>query len=163
MIEGDVVEIIVSLPTQLFLNTPIPCSLWILTNNKTQNGRDRRKETLFINASSLGKMKTRILKTLSNEDIQKIANTVFSWRKNENYTDIEGFCKSSNNNDIKNNDYVLTPGRYVGYKEEDDDETNFEEKINNLIKELNHITKESEDLSLKIKNVLIDINKKDAN
>jgi type I restriction enzyme M protein len=100
MIRGDVVEVMVSLPGKLFLNTPISCCLWFLTNDKTKNGRDRRKETLFIDGRDLGYMKTRALKILTDEDIKKIQDTVFLWREGKKYNDIEGFCKSSSTMDI---------------------------------------------------------------
>ena len=85
MIKGDVVEVMIALPGQLFLNTQIPCCLWFVTNDKTKNGRDRRNETLFIDARNLGTMQTRALKVLTNSDIQNIEDTVSSWRKNKNY------------------------------------------------------------------------------
>ena len=81
MIEGDVVEIMISLPGQLFLNTPVPCCLWFLTNDKTKNGRRKKKEILFIDAKNLGSMKTRVLKVLTTDDIQKFSNTCFHMAK----------------------------------------------------------------------------------
>ena len=150
MIKGDVVEIMISLPPQLFINTQIPCSLWFLTNNKTNNGRDRRNETLFIDARNLGTMKTRVLKVLTDDDIQKIHDTVSSWRNGKKYKDIEGFCKSSTTEEITKNNFVLTPGRYVGFLEEDDDGISFEEKISTLKKQLNIFQESSSSLDKKI-------------
>ena len=133
MIEGDVVEVMISLPGQLFLNTQIPCCLWFLTNDKTKNGRDRRHETLFIDARNLGTMLSRVLKVLTNEDIQKISNTVQSWKTSRDYKDIKGFCMSSTFEDIKKNNYLLTPSKYVGFSDEIDDEISSEQRITNLI------------------------------
>jgi len=151
MIEGDVVEVMISLPGQLFLNTQIPCCLWFLTNNKSINGRDRRKETLFIDARNLGTMKTRVLKVLTNKDIQKIATTVSSWRKGDGYENIKGFCKSSNNDEILKNSYVLTPGRYVGFAEEEDNNAIYEEKMRELSKNYKKLNDESIKLDQEIK------------
>ena len=95
MVRGDVVEVMVALPGQLFLNTQIPVCLWFLTNDKTINGRDRRGETLFIDARQLGTMETRVLKVFTDEDIAKIQETVQSWKTGEGYEDVAGFCKSA--------------------------------------------------------------------
>ena len=85
MIKGDVVEVMIALPGQLFLNTQIPVCLWFLTNDKTANGRDRCNETLFIDARNLGTMETRVLKVLTDEDIQKIRGN-FVWARRSNQT-----------------------------------------------------------------------------
>ncbi len=156
MIEDDVVEIMISLPGKLFLNTGISVCLWFLTNDKTKNGRDRRRETLFIDAKNLGTMETRVLKVLTKKDIDKITKIVSSWRKGENYLDIEGFCKSTKIEDLKRNDYNLTPGRYVGFEDEKIDEVSFEKKISELS---NNFKKISED-SLKLEKIIIDNFKK---
>ena len=102
--------------------------MWFLTNDKTANGRDRKNETLFIDARNLGTMETRVLKVLTDEDIQKVQDTVSSWRTGDGYEDIEGYCKSSTTEEIEQNDFVLTPGRYVGFADEEDDGVPFEEK-----------------------------------
>ena len=135
MIKGNVVEIMISLPGQLFLNTQIPCCLWFLAKNKSKNGRDRRNEVLFIDARNLGEMKTRVLKILSNNDINKISKTVSSWRKGNNYKDEIGFCKSSTIDEIEKNNFILTPGRYVGFSD-DNDEIDYNKKNLELIKKL---------------------------
>ena len=132
MIKGDVVEVMVALPGQLFLNTQIPVCLWFLTNDKTANGRDRTNQTLFIDARNLGTMETRVLKVLTDEDIQKVQDTVSSWRTGDGYEDIEGYCKSSTTEEIEKNGFVLTPGRYVGFADEEDDGIPFEEKFSSL-------------------------------
>ena len=158
MIKEDMVEIMISLPGQLFLNTQIPCCLWFLTNDKTKNGRDRRKETLFIDARNLGTMHTRALKILTTTDIQKIQNTVSSWKKGEKYKDILGFCKSSTNKEIEKNNYILSPARYVGFVEETDDGISFSEKFSKLKLELKNFKITSDKLDNKITIALNKIN-----
>ena len=152
MVEGDVVEIMISLPGQLFLNTQIPVCLWFLTNDKTKNGRNRKQETLFIDATNLGSMETNALKILTDEDIQKVYETVSAWRTGEQYEDIVGFCKSSAIKEIEHNDFVLTPARYVGFAVEIDDGVNFEEKFQNLNNLLLNLKRESDDIYKKIEN-----------
>ena len=132
MIRGDVVEVMVALPGQLFFNTQIPVCLWFLTTDKTANGRDRRGETLFIDARQLGTMETRVLKVFTDEDISKIADTVHAWRSGKNYENIAGFCKSASLEEIKKNGFVLTPGRYVGSDLQDVSNEDFSKQINNL-------------------------------
>ena len=154
MIKGDVVEVMVALPGQLFLNTQIPVCLWFLTNDKTANGRDRSNETLFIDARNFGTMETRALKVLTDEDIQKVQETVSSWRTGDGYEDIEGYCKSSTTEEIEKNGFVLTPGRYVGFVDEEDDGVPFEKKLSRLTAEYNELSKLSESLEVKIKSQL---------
>ena len=153
MIKGDVVEVMIALPGQLFLNTQIPVCLWFLTNDKTENGRDRINETLFIDARNLGTMETRALKVLTDEDIQKVQDTVFSWRTGDGYEDIEGYCKSSTTEEIEKNGYVLTPSRYVGFLD-DDDGISFEEKFESLRSSYLSLQANSEALNSKILNFL---------
>ena len=150
MIEGDVVEIMIALPGQLFLNTQIPVCLWFLTNDKTKNGRNRKDETLFIDARNLGTMETRVLKVLTDEDIQKIQDTVSLWRAGDKYEDVEGYCKSATTEEIEKNGFVLNPGRYVGFVDEEDDSIPFEEKINNLISKLSLLKDETKEIDLEI-------------
>ena len=141
----------------VFLNTQIPCCLWFLTNDKTKNGRDRRKETLFIDARNLGTMETRILKVLKKDDIKKIADTVSFWRHNKGYKDVKGYCKSSTTKHIANNNFTLSPARYVGLADKVDDGIPFDEKIKSLTKRLSDLTLESSDLNKKIKKNLFKI------
>jgi len=136
MVRGDVVEVMVALPGQLFLNTQIPVCLWFLTNDKTQRGRDRRGETLFIDARQMGTMKTRVERVLTDEDINKIGDTVHAWRGNGEvstaYEDVAGFCYNAKLNEIEKNGFVLTPGRYVGAADVEDDGEVFEDKMKRL-------------------------------
>ena len=132
MVRKDVVEVMVALSGQLFLNTQIPVCLWFLTNDKTQRGRNRKGETLFIDARQMGTMKNRVEKILTDDDISKIADTVQSWRSDEDYENIAGFCYKAKFEEIEKNGFVLTPGRYVGAPEEEDDGEPFDEKMKRL-------------------------------
>ena len=132
MVRKDVVEVMIALPKQLFLNTPIPVCLWFLTNDKTQRGRNRKGETLFINARQMGTMRNRVERILTDEDISKISSTVQSWRNDEDYEDVAGFCYKAKFEEIEKNSFVLTPGRYVGAPEEEDDGEPFDEKMKRL-------------------------------
>ena len=154
MIKGDVVEVMIALPGQLFLNTQIPVCLWFLTNDKTANGRDRKNETLFIDARNLGTMETRVLKVLTDEDIQKVQDTVSSWRTGDGYEDIESYCKSSTTDEIEKNDFILTPGRYVGFADEKDDGIPFEEKFLKLTDEYRELKVQSQNVDDEIDKIL---------
>lgn len=148
MIEGDVVDCMVALPSQLFFNTQIPVCLWFLTRSKTDKRfRNRSNEVLFIDAREMGEMESRKKRTLSDEDIEKIANTYHQWRNKPDtidglggaggkYEDVPGFCKSATTQEIRKNNHILTPGRYVGFAEEEDDGIPFEEKMAQLTQEL---------------------------
>ena len=138
MIEAGLIDCMVALPAQLFYNTMIPACLWFLARNKA-NGkfRNRSNEILFIDARKLGTMINRRNKELTNEDIKLIADTYHSWRnKSDNYEDKPGFCKTATIQDVKNNNYVLMPGRYVGTETEEDDGVPFEEKMSILTSKL---------------------------
>ena len=136
MIRSDVVEAMVALPGQLFLNTQIPVCLWFLTNDKTSRRRDRRSETLFIDARAMGTMVSRVQRELTDEDIDKIANTVHAWRGDSDtqttYENIPGFCYSATLSEMEKHGFVLTPGRYVGAAATQDDDEPFEEKMQRL-------------------------------
>lgn len=151
MLEGDVIECIVSMPSQLFYATGIPCCLWIMRRNKSENCKNK---VLFIDARNLGTMIDRKVRELTKEDISKIAETYHNWRNNTNYEDIKGFCKSATIDEIKENNYVLTPGRYVGTEEVEDDGVPFEEKMTKLTKELYENMQKSQELDEEIKRVL---------
>jgi N-6 DNA methylase len=140
------------MPTNLFYTVTVPCSIWILNRNKKQKGH-----TLFINANDMGTMATRKLRELSEDDIMKIANTYHTYANNDNYEDVAGFCKRASLDDIKFNDYVLTPGRYVGIKEPDEPDEPFEEKMKRLTSDLSKQMQKSTELDAEIKDVLSEI------
>jgi type I restriction enzyme M protein len=148
MIRHDIVDCIVSLPSQLFYTTQIPVCMWFLARDKS-NGllrdkrlRDRRGETLFIDARSLGHMETRTLRALSSpneveegeeSDIGKIVEAYHAWREGRpDYADVPGFCRSVKNEEIESHGFVLTPGRYVGAAKIEDDGAPFEERFTEL-------------------------------
>ena len=150
MVRGDVVEVMVALPGQLFLNTQIPVCIWFLTNDKTMKGRDRRGETLFIDARQLGTMETRVLKVFTDEDIAKIQQTVQSWKTGEGYEDVAGFCKSASLEEIEKSGFALTPGRYVGAEETSMDTETFTQTIKKLTESLHALQDKSSKLDQKI-------------
>lgn len=136
MIEADLIDCMVALPSQLFYNTQIPACLWFMARNKT-NGkfRNRSSEILFIDARELGVMISRKQKELTDSDIAQISDTYHNWRSKEyleKYKDMPGFCKSANIQEIRKNNYILTPGRYIDFKEAEDDGVAFEEKMQQL-------------------------------
>lgn len=149
LIENDLVDCIIAMPSNLFYTVTISCCVWVLNRNKKQKGN-----TLFINASNLGTMVTRKLRELQDEDINKIANIYHNYQNNINYEDVSGFCKKTTIEDIKLNNYVLTPGRYVGTEEIQDDVIDFEEKMKLLTQELSEQMIESNKLDEEIKKVL---------
>ncbi len=131
MILDGVVDCMVALPTQLFFNTQIPACLWFLARNRT-NGRfrNRKDEILFIDARKFGELVTRKNKAFTDEDIYIISNVYHKWRnKDGNYEDIKGFCKSATLKEIEDNNFVLTPGRYVGTEDIEEDGISFEDKL----------------------------------
>ncbi|MBK7251602.1 MAG: SAM-dependent DNA methyltransferase [Gammaproteobacteria bacterium] len=136
IIEADLVDCMVALPGQLFYSTQIPVCLWFLARNK-KNGRfrDRRGETLFIDARKLGTMMDRVHRELTDADIAKVAGTYHVWRGDKDagvYADVPGFCKAAKLEDIRKHGHVLTPGRYVGAEAAEDDGEPFEEKMKRL-------------------------------
>jgi type I restriction enzyme M protein len=154
MVKGDAVEVMIALPGQLFLNTQIPVCLWFMTNDKSKNGRDRRGETLFIDARDLGTMETRVLKIFTDEDIAKISDTVQAWKSGDVYKDVAGFCKSASLAEIEKNGFVLTPGRFVGATVETMDSTQFWEKFNQLQNIREDLAEQSLELDRKISHAL---------
>ena len=138
LVEADLVDCVVALPDKLFFNTGIPVSLWFVSKNRHGNGhRERRGETLFIDARKLGSMVSRRLRELTAEDIARIADTYHSWRNhNGGYADVAGFSKSASLDAIKEHDYVLTPGRYVGAQDAEIDDEPIERRIARLTDEL---------------------------
>jgi type I restriction enzyme M protein len=154
LIEEDLVECMVALPGQLFTNTQIPACIWFLTKDKfsKQSGkRDRRDEVLFIDARNLGYMRDRVLRDFNPDDIRKVADTFHAWRQGENYQDEAGFCASVRFEDIEKHDFVLTPGRYVGAAEQEDDGEPFAEKMARLTEQLQAQFAESDRLEAEIK------------
>ena len=149
LIEADLVDCILSMPANLFYTVTIPCSIWILNRNKKQ-----KDKTLFIDARNLGAMVTRKLRELSEDDIAKIASTYHSYQNDENYEDVAGFCKVATIDEIKDNNFVLTPGRYVGTEEQEDDGIPFEEKMADLTSKLAEQMQEGARLDEEIKKVL---------
>jgi type I restriction enzyme M protein len=154
IIEADLVDCMVALPGQLFYSTQIPVCLWFLARNK-KNGRfrDRRGETLFIDARKLGTLIDRVHRELSDEDIEKIAGTYHAWRGDKaagEYADVPGFCKATKLDDIRKHGHVLTPGRYVGAEAVEDDGEPFDEKMKRLTARLREQQKESAKLDAAI-------------
>jgi len=156
IVEADLVDCIVMLPTQLFFNTGIPACLWLLSRRKNGNrNRERRGEVLFIDASELGYMVNRRNRAFSDEDIAKVAETYHQWkRKGGKYHDIKGFCKSAKLAEIEKHNFVLTPGRYVGIPDEEDDGILFEEQMAELTQELGEQMREGAILDEEIKRQL---------
>lgn len=154
LLEADLVDAIVTLPDKLFYSTGIPVSLWILNRNKKDNPkfRSRANEILFIDARNLGEMIDRRHRELNEEDILKIAETYHDWRNtNGEYEDINGFCKSATLGEVRDNEYILTPGRYVGIGDVESDGITFEEKMEGLTVELNELFSKSRSLEENIK------------
>jgi type I restriction enzyme M protein len=131
MIVDGVVDCMVALPTQLFFNTQIPACLWFLSRNRT-NGkyRNRKGEILFIDARKIGALVSRKNRAFTSEDIAKIADVYHQWRNKEGgYEDIQGFCKSATLKEVEENNFVLTPGRYVGTEDVEGDGVSYEDKV----------------------------------
>jgi type I restriction enzyme M protein len=153
MIQAGLVDCMVALPSQLFFNTQIPACLWFLARNKT-NGkfRDRSNEILFIDARKMGEMIDRKHRVLTDNDIISISETYHLWRTNQNkYEDIAGFCKAASISEVKANNFVLTPGRYVGTEEIEEGGIPFDEKMTELTEKLAEQFKQSAELELRIK------------
>ncbi len=153
LVEADRVECIVALPGQLFTNTQIPACIWFLTKSKAALGhlRARSGETLFIDARKLGYMKDRVLRDFSVEDSAKIADAFHKWKRGKEYADEAGFCFSAKLEDMQKSDFVLTPGRYVGAAEEEEDGEPFAEKFTRLKAKLDAQFVESAELETQIK------------
>ncbi|HFU4477219.1 TPA: type I restriction-modification system subunit M [Streptococcus suis] len=154
LLEEDIVDAIVALPDKLFYSTGIPVSLWILNRNKKDNPkfRSREHEVLFIDARQLGEMIDRRHRELTEEDISKISETYHEWRNIDGeYEDIKGFCKSASIEDIREHEYVLTPGRYVGIEDIEDDGIPFDEKMESMTAELAELFAESRKLEDEIR------------
>lgn len=158
LIENDLVECMVALPGQLFTNTQIPACIWFLSKNKgartSASGkqlRDRKGEVLFIDARNLGYMKDRVLRDFTQDDLNKVTELFHNWQMGEVYEDEAGFCASVKLEGIKKHDYVLTPGRYVGATEIDDDGEPFADKMTRLTAQLKTQFEQSDQLEVEIK------------
>lgn len=156
IINADLVDCIVALPKNLFYNVTIPACLWFLSRKKTGNGdRKRVGEILFIDATDVGHLIDRVHRMFTDDDISKITNTYHEWRKeNGNYEDIKGFCKSATLEDVEKHKFVLTPGRYVGIPDEEDDGIPFDDKMRTLTVELAEQMAEEKRLDSEIKKQL---------
>ena len=150
LIQNGLVECVVALPDKLFYNATLPACIWFLRRARKEN----TGKILFIDASEMGFMRDRAHRELSDEDIAKIADTYHHWRKGTDYEDELGFCKSAELAEVKAQGFMLTPGRYVGIPEAEDDGIPFEEKMQTLTAQLaDQLTKEQE-LNEEIKNQL---------
>ena len=151
MVDADVVECMIALPGQLFFNTQIPACLWFLTKQKTV----RQGEVLFIDARKLGRSVSRVQIEFADEDIDRIANTVYAWRGDAeaktHYADVPGFCRSVPLAEIAEHGHVLTPGRYVGAEDVEDDGEAFAEKMQKLTEQLGKQMARSAELDTQIR------------
>ena len=145
IIEDDLIEGIVALPTQLFYSVTIPVTLWFISKNKKQKGK-----TLFVDARKMGFMVDRKHRDFSDDDTKKIADTFAEFQAGT-LESVKGFCAVADLEDIKQQDYILTPGRYVGIEEQQDDDELFEEKMNRLVDELSEMFSTSHELEDKIR------------
>jgi type I restriction enzyme M protein len=140
LVDADLVDCMIALPGALFYSTQIPACLWFLSKNKNAEGhRDRRGEVLFIDGRKLGAMVDRARREFGDDDVAKIADAYHAWRGEEDaierqgeYEDVASFCFSAKLEDIEEHGYVLTPGRFVGAEDEEDDGVPFEEKLSAL-------------------------------
>jgi type I restriction enzyme M protein len=158
MVEGDVVDCMVALPGQLFYSTQIPACLWFLARDKKNSGfRDRRGEVLFIDARKLGALVDRTRREFSDADIAAITGIYHAWRGEKaagTYADVPGFCKSASLEEIRAHGHVLTPGRYVGAADIEEDEVPFTESFAILTQTLEAQFAEADGLTAKIRESL---------
>lgn len=158
IIEADLVDCMIALPSQLFYNTMIPACLWFTARDKKNHKfKDRQNHVLFIDARKLGTMVDRRHRELTEEDVKKISEIYHSWRgeiKNKKYEDVPGFCKSASIDEIRKHGWVLTPGRYIEAEEDEDDGEAFEEKMVRFTSELSELLNKNVKLDAKIKNNL---------
>ncbi|MBQ6944723.1 MAG: type I restriction-modification system subunit M [Ruminococcus sp.] len=148
IIKDDLIEGIIALPTQLFYSVTIPVTLWFITKNKKQKGK-----TLFIDARKMGYMVDRKHRDFTDEDIQKLADT-FEAFQNGTLEDVKGFCSVADLQEIEKQDFILTPGRYVGIEEVEEDDEPFEEKMTRLTSELSDMFIKSHELEDEIRRKL---------
>ena len=148
IIEDDLIEGIVAMPTQLFYSVTIPVTLWLITKNKKQKGK-----TLFLDARKMGFMVDRKHRDLSDEDIAKLADTFTAFQNGE-LKEVNGFCAVATTEEIAKQDYILTPGRYVGIEEQEDDGEPFDEKMKRLTSELSKMFAKSHEFENEIREKL---------
>jgi type I restriction enzyme M protein len=159
ILETDLVDCMIALPNQLFYNTMIPACLWFVARDKKNSKfRDRRGQVLFIDARKMGVLIDRRHRELSDEEIQKIAGTYHAWRgESGKYEDTKGFCKSAKLDEIRQHGHILTPGRYVGAEDVEEDDEAFEEKMKRLTSEVVEQFKKSRELEKQIEKNLAGI------
>jgi type I restriction enzyme M protein len=157
LVRADVVDCVVALPAQLFYTTSIPVCLWFFARNRASAGeRDRRGETLFIDARQMGKKISRTQIELTDNEIEQIAAVYARWRGTErgDYADEAGFSRSAPIDEIEAADFTLSPGRYVGAPEAEEDEIAFEERMATLVDQLADEMAENERLASEVKHAL---------
>ena len=149
MLEDGVIDCIITLPDKLFYTTGIPVSLWFVRKNKTS------KDVLFIDARNLGEMIDRKVRELKEEDLELITTTYYKWLNNDSYEDKKGFCKSASLEEIREADYTLVPGRYVGIDDSNKmSEEEIDAEIKKLSQELLDLFEENKQLEEKVKEIL---------
>jgi type I restriction enzyme M protein len=156
MIEADLVDCIIAMPPQLFYSTQIPVSLWFLTRDKSVAGRDRSRQTLFIDASRQGHLVDRTHRELSDEEISRMASTYHAWRRDEAFVAVAGFSGTATIERIAQEDYALTPGRYVAPAAEATDKEPAKVRLARLRDELDALLAEAGDLDGQIRGALRD-------
>lgn len=147
VIEAGLVDCIVTMPTNLFYNVTIPVCLWFISKKR----ETRKDKILFIDARKLGTMVTRKHRELSDEEIKQVCDTYHNWRDGKDYEDVQGFCKSANLEEIRGHEYILTPGRYVGIEEVEEDDEPFDDKMTRLTGDLSEMFAKSHELEDEIK------------
>jgi type I restriction enzyme M protein len=157
LVRADVVDCIVALPAQLFYTTGIPVCLWFLDRDKASSGeRDRRGELVFIDARQMGRKISRTQIELTVKEVQRIADAYHAWRgtTGRDYADEPGFCKSSTLEEVAAASFTLSPGRYVGAPESEEDEIAFEERMATLVDKLADAMSENERLAAEVRQAL---------
>lgn len=147
IIEAGLVDCIVTMPNSLFYNTSIPVCLWFISKKK----ETRKDKILFIDARNMGTMVTRKHRELSDEEIKQVCDTYHNWRDGKDYEDVQGFCKSAELEEIRDHEYIVTPGRYVGIEEAEEDSEPFDDKITRLTGNLVDMFAKSHELEDEIK------------
>lgn len=147
IIEAGLVDCIVTMPTNLFYNVTIPVCLWFISKKR----ETRKDKILFIDARKLGTMVTRKHRELSDEEIKQVCDTYHNWRDGKDYEDVQGFCKSADLEEVRGHEYILTPGRYVGIEEVEEDDEPFDDKMTRLTGDIAEMFAKSHELEDEIK------------